>query len=250
MIYRKRFDRKFLKLLSPIHQSDWSVFFFTFVESRRKGLLFEVKWKNTELGIACEQALRGALAAGGKRKESLQLRLWNLNSTSNSPVAAPRRPSCRISANQREAETSASVTNIWKTRAKNNDVITNVISANQHFASTFSTQIFKFQRRKCKLSFLFPPRRQSSPKSLLKGSLKEEIALHTWVLWYIWNSLDRATRVVLSKFDGQWTTLTEAPVPVAKSKLAAVAIFRSWNPAPLFFLTRNFSSTPRAKDNL
>ena len=34
----------------------------------------------------------GALAAGGKRKESLQLRLWNLNSTSNFPVA-PRRQS-------------------------------------------------------------------------------------------------------------------------------------------------------------
>ena len=181
MIYRKRFDRKFLQLLSPIHQSDWSVFFFTFVESKRKGLLLDVKWKNTELGIACEQGLRGALAAGGKRKESLQLRLWNLNSTSNSPVA---------------------------------------------------------------------PSRHSSPKSLLTGSLKGEIVLHTGALWYIWNSLDRATRDLRSKFDGQWTTLTEAPARFAKSKLAAVAIFRSWNPAPLLFLTRNFSSTPRAKEYL
>ena len=187
MIYRKRFDRKFLQLLSPIHQSDWSVFFFTFVESKRKGLLLDVKLKNTELRIAWEQALRGALTAGGKRKESLQLRLWNLNSTSNSPVA---------------------------------------------------------------------PRRQSSRQSLLTGSLKGEIVLHTGVLWYIWNSLDRAIRDLRSKFDGQWTTLTEAPVRVAKSKLAAVAIFRSWNPAPLFFFLffffflRNFSSTPRAKENL
>ena len=56
---------------------------------------------------------------------------------------------------------------------------------------------------------------------------REEIVLHTGALWYIWNSLDRATRDLRSKFDGQWTTLTEAPVPVAKSKLAAVAIFRS-----------------------
>ena len=47
--------------------------------------------------FACEQDFRGAPAAGGwgggedgKRKESLQLRRWNLNSTSNSPVA-PRR---------------------------------------------------------------------------------------------------------------------------------------------------------------
>ena len=41
---------------------------------------------------------------GGKRKESLQPRLWNLNSTSNFPVD-PRQLSCQISANQREAET-------------------------------------------------------------------------------------------------------------------------------------------------
>ena len=29
--------------------------------------------------IACEQALRGALAAGQEKEKSLQLRLWNLN---------------------------------------------------------------------------------------------------------------------------------------------------------------------------
>ena len=46
-----------------------------------------------------------------------------------------------------------------------NDVITNVISANQHFA--FLMQIFKFPRRSCKFSFLFPPRRQRAPESLL-----------------------------------------------------------------------------------
>ena len=49
--------------------------------------------------FACEQDFRGAPAAGGwgggggedgKRKESLQLRRWNLNSTSNSPVATRR----------------------------------------------------------------------------------------------------------------------------------------------------------------
>ena len=71
-----------------------------------------------------------------KRKESLQLRLWNLNSTSNSSVVS-RWPSCQISANQCEAETSANVNKHWKTRAKGNDIITNVISVNQHFSSTF-----------------------------------------------------------------------------------------------------------------
>ena len=62
----------------------------------------------TRLGVACEQALRGSLAAGREKEEELiqLLRLWNLNSTSNSPVAL-RRLSCQISANQREAETSA-----------------------------------------------------------------------------------------------------------------------------------------------
>ena len=41
--------------------------------------------------LACEQALRGVLAAarekGKTRRESFQPRLWNLNSASNSPVA-------------------------------------------------------------------------------------------------------------------------------------------------------------------
>ena len=56
---------------------------------------------------------------------------------------------------------------LWKASAKGNDVITNVISADQHFASTFSMQIFKFPRRTWKLSFLFPPNRESAPESLL-----------------------------------------------------------------------------------
>ena len=80
--------------------------------------------------------------AGKGIKESLQIRLSKLNSTSNAPVA-PRQLSCPISANQREAETSANVKKktYQKTRAKGNDVIANVISANQNFAPTFSMQI-------------------------------------------------------------------------------------------------------------
>ena len=45
-----------------------------------------------------KQAPRGTLVAGRKRKECSQLRLWNLNSTSNSLVA-PRQLSCKISTN-------------------------------------------------------------------------------------------------------------------------------------------------------
>ena len=58
----------------------------------------------------------------------MQLLLWNVNSTSNSPLS-PRRLRCQISANQREAETSEDVNKHSKTCAKGNDVITNVISA-------------------------------------------------------------------------------------------------------------------------
>ena len=59
---------------------------------------------------------------------------------------APRRLSRQVSANQREAESSANVNKHRKTRAKGNDVITNVISANQHFAST-SCELSSFSRR-------------------------------------------------------------------------------------------------------
>ena len=131
--------------------------------------------------------LCGALwRRGGKRKESLQPRLWDLNSTSNSPVASSRL-SCQFSGNQREAKTSANVTKHWKTRAKGNDVITNVISANQHFASTISMQIFKFQRRSCKLSFLFPSRPRELARRLTRGKLKFW-TLHQkqwWIKYYI-----------------------------------------------------------------
>ena len=79
---------------------------------------------------------------------------------------ASLRLSCQISANKREEQTSA---NVNKTPAKGNNVFTQVMSANQHFASTFSMQIFKFRRLSCKLSFLFPSRRQSAAESLLAG---------------------------------------------------------------------------------
>ena len=75
---------------------------------------------------------------GTKRKESLQIRVWNLNSTSNFSLP-PCQLSYQISANQRVAETRANVNKHLKTRAKGNDVI----SANQHFASTFPKQILK-----------------------------------------------------------------------------------------------------------
>ena len=76
----------------------------------------------------------------------------------------------------------------WTIRAKGNDVITDVISTNQHFASTFSVQIFKFQRRNCKLSFLFPPHCQSTPDSLLAGYTSNELMnpFPGWICWFLW----------------------------------------------------------------
>ena len=118
--------------------------------------------------LACEQASRGALAAGREKEGELATTSLELNSTSNFPVACLRL-NCQISANQREAATNTNVNKHWKARAKDNDVTTNVISANHHFASTFSMQILKFQRRIFKLSFLFQPRRQSASESLHVG---------------------------------------------------------------------------------
>ena len=84
------------------------------------------------------------------------------------------RPSNELSNlhHQHDAEMSANVKKKKKTCAKGNDFIANVISANQGFASTFSMQIFKFQRRRCKLSFLFQPCHQSAQESLLAGYYK------------------------------------------------------------------------------
>ena len=64
--------------------------------------------------LPCKQALLGALAAG-REKEGELATSWNLNCASNSPVA-PRRLSCQIAANKREAETSADVKQHRKTR--------------------------------------------------------------------------------------------------------------------------------------
>ena len=119
----------------------------------------------TQGSPACEQALRGALAAGREKEGELvttslefEFHLQFLSGSSSTKLSDFRQ-SAR-SGNERECK---------KTRAKGNDVITNVISANQHLASTFSMQIFKFQRRSGKLSFLHPPYRQSAPNSLFAG---------------------------------------------------------------------------------
>ena len=58
----------------------------------------------------------------------------------------------------------------WKTSANGSDVIANVISANQHFASTFTTQIFKFRRHSCKLTPSF-----SAPSQKCLGEITHRL---------------------------------------------------------------------------
>jgi len=116
-------------------------------------ILISRAWLYWKMGLNLRASPPGLLwQRGGKRKESLQLHTWNLNSSLASCWL-----SCQISANQCEAEP----------HAKSSDIITNVISTNQHFALTFSIQIFKFQRHSSKLFFLFLLHCQSAPESLL-----------------------------------------------------------------------------------
>ena len=123
--------------------------------------------------ISLRASSPGTKAAGREMEEELATTSLEsiLNSTSNSPVVL-RRLSCQISDNQHEAETSANVNKHWKTRCKGYEVITNVISANEHFASTLSMQIFKFQRRNCKLPFLLPERPGELARRLLLNDPK------------------------------------------------------------------------------
>ena len=94
-------------------------------------------WITAVPPLACEQALRSALAAG--REKEVELTTASLKFEFHLQFHCGS-PSTELSDFCQSA-----------------------------FASTFSMQIFKFQRRTCKLSFLFPPRRQSTLKSLLAG---------------------------------------------------------------------------------
>ena len=94
--------------------------------------------------ISLQASSPGKKGAGWEMEE--ELATTSLELILNSSSVVPRRLSCQFSDNQNEAEISANINTNWKTRSKGNAVITNAISANQHFASTFSMQIFKFHR--------------------------------------------------------------------------------------------------------
>ena len=103
---------------------------------------------------------------GERRKESLQLRLWNLNSTSNSPVAL-HRLGCQISANQ--CEVSTNVNKHWKTCAKRNDIITPFSISHRLFRCRYSNS-----RDLVASSFSFLPNHQSTPWRLPQATYTVE----------------------------------------------------------------------------
>jgi len=96
--------------------------------------------------------------------------------------------------NQRKPEMTFDVTNMFKTRERRSDQI----STNQHFASTFSMQKFKFLRHSCKLSFLFPPRRQIAPESLLAGYCLRHCHLLLKGL-VAWHGIQRALQYIMNE---------------------------------------------------
>ena len=105
---------------------------------------------------------------GGKRKESLQLRLWNLNSISNDPLAR-RRLSSQISANQRKRAPMSA--NIEKHVPR---VMTSFLMSSPPISISHRCRHSNSRRAVASSpsgspSRLFLPRLQSASESLLAG---------------------------------------------------------------------------------
>ena len=88
------------------------------------------KFRSVWLTVACEQAVRGALAAGREKEGDLGTASLEFEFQLQFPCGSP---STELSDFRQSARTG----NECKQTLKANDVTTNVISANQHFASTF-----------------------------------------------------------------------------------------------------------------
>ena len=113
--------------------------------------------------LACEQAFRGDLAVGRKKEGELATTSLEFEYHLQYPCGSPStelsdlRQSAR-SKNERECK---------QTRAKGNDVITNIISANQHFESILFDADIQIPETKLQALFSFP-----APQSLLMCPLK------------------------------------------------------------------------------
>ena len=128
-----------------------------------------IAWK-----VACEQGLRGTLASGREKEGEFATHLWNLNICME-----------KVNAKCWLAEMTLVMTSLPLVRAFTRFsmfVWFLLVSASRWLAeiwqlsrrgATGELEVeFKFQRRSCKLSFLFPPRRQSAPEILLAGFMK------------------------------------------------------------------------------
>jgi len=85
--------------------------------------------------VACEQALQGALVVGQEKEGELATTSLEFEFHLQFPCGSPLT----------ELSNFCQSAQSRKTCAKGNDIISNVISTNQHFASTFLMQIFKFK---------------------------------------------------------------------------------------------------------
>ena len=135
--------------------------------------------QSVSLWWACEQALRGR--AGREKEGELANTSLEFEFHLQFPCGSPLTELSHFHQSRRSRnECKINVNKHWKTHAKGNDVVT-VISTNQHFALTFSIQVFKFQRHSCKLSFLFPPH----PGEFAHRLLKRTILPPPLVWWYV-----------------------------------------------------------------
>ena len=101
-------------------------------------------WWLWDKGLTCEEALQGVWERGWEKEGELATTSVEFEFHLQFPCGSPSTelsdfPQSALSGNERECKQTK------KTRAKGNDVISYVISANEHFASTFSMQI-KYSR--------------------------------------------------------------------------------------------------------
>ena len=121
------------------------------------------------LPVACEQALRGSLAAVREKEEELV-------TTSLEFEYLHRRSGCELLIGGGDISNDVitlgacfSMFVYIRVRFRLALIGVNLTSQSTESHTGELEVEFKFQRRSCKLSFLFPPRRQSTLESLLAG---------------------------------------------------------------------------------
>ena len=96
--------------------------------------------------VACEQALRGALAAGLEKEGKLATTSLKFDFHLQFPCGSLSTELSDFCQSERYGNKLTNVNKHWKTHAKGNEIITTAISTNQHTASTFLMQILKNSR--------------------------------------------------------------------------------------------------------